>query len=171
MPRSPARSLFIASPPPSRSSIFDANSCKLPSSFLVLPAALLATPCDTRVPPRARSHAGTPFPPPYPPLERSIRVAFRRWDKPSPTERNYFESSPEISGIIPRIDIYLRRNRGESKRSRCITCIYTIRIDSVVICNKFILATIAHRSRRMLIFHEFANTNNGWSWDIFELIA
>lgn len=29
-----ARSLFIASPPPSRSSISDANSCKLPSSLL-----------------------------------------------------------------------------------------------------------------------------------------
>lgn len=34
-----ARSLFIASPPPSRSSISDANSCKLPSSLCLIPHA------------------------------------------------------------------------------------------------------------------------------------
>lgn len=56
-----ARSLFIASPPPSRSSISDANSCKLPSSLSAscstLPRRLLTA---RPRPPRVRSHTIAP---------------------------------------------------------------------------------------------------------------
>lgn len=96
-----AHPLFIAPPPPSRSSIFDANSCKLPSSLLlVAPATFLAHNSRTalaflrgldRTPSRTR--------PALPFLDRSgINL---------PQPRNYFEDLPEISEIIPNTSMFI----------------------------------------------------------------
>ena len=102
-----ARSLFIASPPPSRSSISDANSCKLPSSLCLMPHASLPSSYGTRVS-RGLDRTTTPSRNRTTTPSRNRR-AFAQSGINRLQSRNYFEKPPEISGII---DIYLRRNRS-----------------------------------------------------------
>jgi hypothetical protein len=110
-----APSLFIASPPSSRSSISDANSCKLPSSLLlvVAPATFLAHD-STCVPSRGDLT-------PSPSRTRPMLPFFGRSGINHPQPRNYFEDLPEILEIIPPTCRYLFAILSKQKLSNVLS--------------------------------------------------
>lgn len=104
-----ARSLFIALPPPSRSSISDANSCKLPSSLRLLLAPSFAMPRSSssfcaaltffRGLDRAHRHSL--------PARLTSPLLDRSGDKPSPSREIILRTRQKFRGLSPDASIFI----------------------------------------------------------------